>query len=64
MLDNSGKAEVVVYSDAPVVKLYLNGKEIGSATATHTDTPTGGYQNYTSGTGCFDSSKASGHTSL
>lgn len=49
MLDNSGKAEVVVYSDAPVVKLYLNGKEIGSATATHTDTPTGGYQNYTSG---------------
>lgn len=64
MLDNSGKAEVVVYSDAPVVKLYLNGKEIGSATATHTDTPTGGYQNYTSGTGCFDSSKANGHTSL
>lgn len=64
MLDNSGKAEIVVYSDAPVVKLYLNGKEIGSATATHTDTPTGGYQNYTSGTGCFDSSKASGHTSL
>lgn len=64
MLDNSGKAEIVVYSDAPVVKLYLNGKEIGSATAAHTDTPTGGYQNYTSGTGCFDSSKASGHTSL
>ena len=64
MLDNSGKAEVVVYSDAPVVKLYLNDKEIGSATATHTDTPTGGYQNYTSGTGCFDSSKANGHTSL
>lgn len=64
MLDSSGKAEVVVYSDAPVVKLYLNGKEIGSATAAHTDTPTGGYQNYTSGTGCFDSSKASGHTSL
>ena len=50
--------------NAPVVKLYLNGKEIGSATATHTDTPTGGYQNYTSGTGCFDSSKANGHTSL
>ena len=42
MLDSSGKAEVVVYSDAPVVKLYLNGKEIGSATAAHTDTPTGG----------------------
>ncbi len=64
MIDSSGKAEVVVYSDAPVVKLYLNGKEIGSATATRTNTPTGGYQNYTSGTGCFDSSKASGHTSL
>ena len=37
MLDNSGKAEVVVYSDAPVVKLYLNGKEIGSDTHRYTD---------------------------
>ena len=66
MLDNSGRAEVVVYSDAPVIKLYLNGEEVGSATAARTDTPTGGYQNYTSGTGCFDSSKASAssHTSL
>lgn len=64
MVDDNGKVEVVVYSDAPVVKLYLNGEEIGSATAKRTDTPTGGYQNYTEGTGCFDSSKAGGHTSL
>lgn len=64
MIDNSGNAEVVVYSDAPVVKLYLNGEEIGSASAAKTETPTGGYQNYTAGTGCFDSSKAKGHTSL
>lgn len=64
MIDSNGKVEVVVYSDAPVIKLYLNGKEVGTATAVHTDTPTGGYQNYTAGTGCFDSSKASGSTSL
>lgn len=64
MIDGSGEVEVVVYSDAPVVKLYLNGEEVGSATATRTNTPTGGYQNYTSGTGCFDGGKASGHTSL
>ena len=63
MIDSNGNVEVVVYSDAPVVKLYLNGREVGTAT-TRTDTPTGGYQNYTSGTGCFDSSLASGHTSL
>ncbi len=60
MIDSSGKAEVVVYSDAPVIKLYLNGAEIGTATAEHTDTPTGGYQNYTTGTGCFDTEKARG----
>lgn len=64
MIDNNGNTEVVVYSDAPVIKLYLNGEEVGSATAQRTDTPTGGYQNYTSGTGCFDTGKASGHTSL
>ncbi|MEY8392970.1 Ig-like domain-containing protein [Lachnospiraceae bacterium 45-W7] len=64
MVDNNGKVEVVVYSDAPVIKLYLNGREVGSATAARTETPTGGYQNYTSGTGCFDAGKASGHTSL
>ena len=64
MIDDNGNVEVVVYSDAPVVKLYLNGEEVGTATAERTDTPTGGYQNYTSGTGCFDSSLASGSTSL
>ncbi len=63
MLDSCGKAEVVVYSDAPVVKLYLNGKEVGSAAAARTDTPTGGYQNYTTGTGCFDTDKADGNCS-
>ncbi|MBS5165433.1 MAG: S-layer homology domain-containing protein [Butyricicoccus pullicaecorum] len=31
--DDSNKVEVVVYSDAPVVKLYLNDKEIGVAKA-------------------------------
>ncbi len=63
MVDSSGKAEVVVYSDAPVVKLYLNGEEVGTATAVRTETPTGGYRNYTTGTGCFDTSKASGSSS-
>lgn len=58
MVDDCGSVEVVVYSDAPVVKLYLNGKEVGSAAAVHTDTPTGGYWNYTAGTGCFDVSRA------
>ncbi len=64
VIDGNGKVEVVVYSDAPVVKLYLNGEEVGTATAERTNTPTGGYQNYTSGTGCFDTGKASGYTSL
>lgn len=58
MVDGSGKVEVVVYSDAPVIKLYLNGTEVGTAKAASTDTPTGGYQNYTTGTGCFDTGKA------
>lgn len=62
MIDRQGKVEVVVYSDAPVVKLYLNGEEIGSATAEKKDTPTGGYQCYNTGTGCF--AKGSGPSSL
>ncbi|NBH15807.1 DUF4982 domain-containing protein, partial [Lachnospiraceae bacterium] len=62
VVDNSGKAEVVVYSDAPVVKLYLNGEEVGTATAAYTETPTGGFWTYTKGTGCF--AAGSGHTSL
>ena len=52
-----GKAEVVVYSDAPVVKLYLNGNEIGVAQAeTHkskkADNTDGAYtyQTYKAGT--------------
>lgn len=62
MVDENGKVEVVVYSDAPVIKLYLNGEEVGTATATRTDTPTGGYQQYTTGTGYF--SPGNGSTSL
>ena len=31
--DSNNKVEVVVYSDAPVVKLYLNGTEVGVAQA-------------------------------
>lgn len=58
MLDDGGNAEVVVYSSAPVVKLYLNGKETGSAYSAYTHTPTGGYRNYTTGAGCFDFGKA------
>lgn len=63
MKDSSGRVEVVVYSDAPVIKLYLNGEEIGSAKAVYTDMPAGGYQNYTTGTGCFDTGKANGSSS-
>ena len=56
--------EVVVYSDAPVIKLYLNGEEVGTATSTE-QTTSGGYYTYrtwTSGTGTF--SQKSGHQSL
>lgn len=63
MIDSSGNVEVVVYSDAPVIKLYLNGEEVGTAIAKRTNTPTGGYQNYTEGTGCFDTGKAGGSSS-
>ncbi|MEY8428394.1 Ig-like domain-containing protein [Lachnospiraceae bacterium 46-15] len=63
MKDSSGKVEVVVYSDAPVIKLYLNGEEVGTAKAVYTDMPAGGYQNYTTGTGCFDTGKANGSSS-
>ncbi|WP_295620551.1 Ig-like domain-containing protein, partial [uncultured Intestinimonas sp.] len=56
--------EVVVYSDAPVVKLYLNGEEVGTATSTEQVTEGGNYtyRTWTSGTGCY--SQASGHKSL
>ena len=35
MIDEDGKVEVVVYSDAPLVKLYLNGEEVGTAILAH-----------------------------
>ena len=55
--------EVVVYSDAPVIKLYLNGNEVGTATSTLNTTSQGyTYRTWTSGTGDFD--QKSGHQSL
>ncbi len=55
--------EVVVYSDAPVIKLYLNGDEVGTATSTLNTTDQGyTYRTWTSGTGDFD--QKSGHQSL
>ena len=55
VIDSSGKVEVVVYSDAPVIKLYLNGTEVGTATSTVTNTPGGAYtyRSWNSGTGAF-----------
>ncbi len=55
--------EVVVYSDAPVIKLYLNGNEVGTATSTLNTTIQGyTYRTWTSGTGDLD--QKSGHQSL
>lgn len=55
--------EVVVYSDAPVIKLYLNGDEVGTATSTLNTTDQGyTYRTWTSGSDCFD--QKSGHQSL
>lgn len=55
--------EVVVYSDAPVIKLYLNGDEVGTATSTLNTTDQGyTYRTWTSGTEDFD--QKSGHQSL
>lgn len=42
--DENGKVEVVVYSDAPVIKLYLNEQEIGVAKAQVHDSDTKQYQ--------------------
>lgn len=54
MLSN-GNVEVVVYSNAPVVKVYLNGTEVGTANSTE-QRSNGGlytYRTFTSGTGCY-----------
>ena len=52
--------EVVVYSDAPVIKLYLNGDEVGTATSTLNTTDQG--YTYRTWTGDFDQN--SDHQSL
>ena len=52
--------EVVVYSDAPVIKLYLNGDEVGTATSTLHTTDQG--YTYRTWTGDFDQN--SDHQSL
>lgn len=63
MIDSNGKVEVVVYSDAPMVKLYLNNTEVGSATSTTHTTGAGHvYRTFDAGTGAFVTS--SGHQSL
>ncbi len=50
--DENGKVEVAVYSDAPVIKLYLNDHEIGTAKAEikESDTKKYQYQIYVAGT--------------
>lgn len=76
--DDSGNVEVVVYSDAPVVKLYFTGKdnatkEIGVAKAVKTQSNNGQgeytYQTYAAGTmedgqTCTSFVTANGHKSL
>lgn len=48
MLTSSGKTPVVIYSNAPVVKLYRNGTQIGTATRqTHTSSAGHTYYTYT-----------------
>ena len=60
---SNNDVEVVVYSDAPVIKLYLNGNEVGTATSTSNTTSQGyTYRTWTSGTEDFD--QKSGHQSL
>lgn len=54
LMISNGKVEVVVYTDAPMVKLYLNDVEVGSATSTTHTTPAGHvYRTFNSGTGAF-----------
>lgn len=55
MLTTSGKTPVVVYSNAPVVKLYRNGALIGTATR-KTNTTAAGHTYYTYTTVSNDSS--------
>lgn len=68
MLTSSGKTPVVIYSNAPVVKLYRNGTLIGTATRT-VNTTSAGHTYYTYTTASNDTSicsavSGSGSTSL
>ena len=63
VVKDGNNVEVVVYSDAPVVKLFLNGTEVGMAASTETTTSAGHkYRTFTSGTGHYV--QKSGHESL
>ncbi len=50
---DKGKAEVVVYSDAPLIKLFLNNTLVGTAKAEQKKVGEYTYQQYTTGTGAF-----------
>ena len=68
MLTSSGKTPVVIYSNAPVVKLYLNDTQIGTATRNDNKT-SAGHIYYTYTTSSTNSSvctakSGSGSTSL
>lgn len=63
LMISGGKAEVVVYSNAPMVKVLLNGEVVGTATSTlHTTDAKHTYRTFDTGDGAFAS--ASGHQSL
>lgn len=47
MMNSGGKTPVWIYSNAPVVKLYRNGTQIGTATRTVNTTPAAGHTFYT-----------------
>ncbi len=53
MLDRNNNVEVVVYSDAPFIKLFLNDTLVGTATAEQKTAGKYTYQQYTNGTGAF-----------
>lgn len=68
MLTTSGKTPVVIYSNAPTVKLYLNGTQIGTATR-KVNTTSAGHTYYTYTTASNNSNvctavSASGSASL
>ena len=67
VIGSNHDVEVVVYSDAPVIKLFRNGTQVGAAKSVETTTHAGyTYRTWTSdtmeGTNCFN--QKSGHQSL